>query len=349
MVNLLTQKELDTLMVELFSVNPKDYSFFKKCLGELIKIDEGSQLLRSLSANFKGKKLTLKIQPDLKAKGHFSDDAFEVAIRKKNLLNLDTFFREGEENYPKALFHELTHCEQYQNKACGGNAITEEDKFFTVLMAEADAQVAGDLFEKQQRITSNLWKWLFMPMQQIFKLAKNRLDPQKRLLTEAERQLKKNHPDWSEEQIKKETKKEFFKKVITKKDLYWRPIYENPEMIKRATSGVYSKGDFPDVMRYYMEKYDLTLDECLALKKEILGQSNQNFLKKEESQINKRKTDNLSQTASTSHIMQRLQRVSCSNGQIPEESVIASKKTIKNASKVTPAIFSRFEKGGQGE
>lgn len=343
MANLLTQKELDQLMEKLFSINPKDYKFFKKCLRELIKIDEGSQLLRSLNANFNGRKLVLKVQRDLTDRGYFSDDSFEVGIRKKNVLYPFPDPFSVVENYPKVLFHELIHCEQYQNKACGGNAITEEDKFFTLLMTEADAQVAGDLFEKKQKMASNLEKWLFLSGQQIFELVKDRLDPQKRLLRETERQLKKNHSDWPEEQIEKATKKEFFKKVITKKDLYWRAVYEDPEMIKEATSGVYPKKDFHKIMRYYMEKYDLTLDECLALKKEILEQTNQNFFKKEESQINKRKTDNLSQTLPISHLIQILQRTSYSE-QVQEKSVITP-KTTKNSSKVTLPILSRSQKG----
>ena len=258
MENQITEKELEQLMEKLFTIDPKEHSFFRECLRKITKVDEGIRLLHSLNSNFDGKKLILKTERNLDDKGYFSDNESEICIKKLGII--DNFVSKNlslkeKENYPKALLHELTHWEQWQNNASGGNAITEEDKFFTVLMAEADAQASGDIFEINQKETVSVVKWLFTPAQQIVKFMTNKLNPSRQFIFRTQKEIKKNHPDWHEEQIKKEVQKLFFKKTLTMEDSYWRKIYGDPQMVKSVTldpeNRPYPKKEFPDIKLFY--------------------------------------------------------------------------------------------------
>ena len=284
------QKNLEQLTEKLFNIGPKEYPFFKKCLRLIAETEEGSRLLHSLERNFDGRKYTLRTQKGLENIGGINDITHEVVIGKPSLLSIhfleQVMDREIIHGYPKALFHELTHWEQWQNKAGGGNAIAEPDTLFTTIMAEADAQASGDLFKTEQRETFDFGIFTF-PFQ-IYKFIFAKLNPDKRFIARTKAELGKKHPDWSEEQIKKETKKLFFLKSVKDENADWRKVYENPktieQMAKSPEDAPYVKREFPEVMKYYMEKFNLTLDECQDLKRIVLEQSYENYLRQKEEQ-----------------------------------------------------------------
>jgi len=298
MVEKVTTMELEQMMDRMFSINPEDVSFFKNALQEIAKTDLGSDLLRSLDTNFSGKKLALRTQrmPD---NGCFLGDESEIRIGlpRFTLPNpmgryfpplpnmfflLEKIEREVVHGYPKSLFHELTHWNQTLHNAFGNNAMTSEDKFFTVLMAEADAQAAGALFRLEQGRTGGVFERLSSSIGRILGFEAYK---QEQMILDTQTEVKRTHSDWSNEQIKKEIQKVFLKKVLTDNKAYWRRVYETPEMMEAATSDdkhVCPKNGFPDLMKHYMDKYGLTLEECEELKKEVLAQSGQKFSNSED-------------------------------------------------------------------
>ena len=354
----MTEKELKQVVEKLFTIDPKDYRFFQKTLSEIAKIDDGARLLRSLSTNFEGEKFTLKTTTDPTNRGYISDIDHEICIRKQDILNdfISQNLSLGKiENYPKALFHEMTHWEQWQNEGAKENAITEEDKFFTTLMAEADAQASGDLFEVEQNENKGFHFSSLFFAPKLFRFVKDKLlNPNKRFTDRTKKELKENHPDWSEERVKKETQKKFFKKILLNKGAYWRDVYEDPKMVESASTNSenkpYSKKEFPELMKYYLEKWGLTLEECQELKKEILEQSYKKYIEKKTLLgNNKEKTDNPHHTSTTAHLMQTLTKSSPQQKQPQSPSIKPSLKKKTAPSELSPVILSRLGKGGQGE
>ena len=352
------EKELEQIMEKLFTIAPQDYRFFQRTLTEIAKIDEGANLLRSLSTNFEGKKFTLITTTDPKNRGYISDSDHEICIRKQDILNdfISQNLSLGEtENYPKALFHEMTHWEQWQNEAGKENAITEEDKFFTTLMAEADAQASGDLFEVEQNKNTGFQFTSLFFAPKLLRFVKDKLlNPNKRFTDRTKKELKNNHPDWSEEKIKKETRKSFFKKILLNKEAYWRKVYEDPEIVESTSTNVknqpYSQKEFPDIMKYYMEKWGLTLEECQELKKEILEQSYKKYIEKKAPLNNRGKTDDPPHTPPTPHLIQTVTKGVLSQEQPQKIFTKASSSSQKTKhSELSPAILSHFGKDGQGE
>ena len=350
----MSRKELDRLMEKIFSFKQKDISFFRKTLLELTKTEEGSRLLHSLSANFTGQKLTLKTHSKLDTYGYFSDDEFSIGVGVSNPFLADfipqLLIREAIQGYPKILFHELTHWEQYQNRADSSCAGTEEDKFFTMLKAEADAQASGDLFKMEQKSPVRFEDWLLYPGKQLLIIASNRFNPKKKTIRKIQQELRKNHSDWSEKEIKQESKKIFFKKLILKKDSHWRRFYEKPAMIKAVVSENKNRNrsqrEFPDLMVYYMKKYNLSLDECRELKKEVLSQVTQNF----SSQMTHQPKKNPIQTSEKLNLtnIQRLRRASNSCHQVKNPVAVPSVKPGTKPIEQTSIVRSHFNNSGRG-
>ncbi|MBR6411840.1 MAG: hypothetical protein IKS41_01605 [Alphaproteobacteria bacterium] len=361
MAEKLTPQELDQMMDRMFTIDPKDISFFRKQFAELIKTEEGSNLLRSLNSNFNGKKMNLVTYAKPGGFAHCFDDESEIGIGVSSLLDYYlphkfpiTIEREVTHGYPKLLFHELTHWEQYQNQGASENAITDQDRYFTAIMCEADAQISGDLFKMKLEASSFLDKGIFNPAWQMAKLAgmiatNIKLKSQKKFLAKTQRELQENHPEWTGEQIEKETRKAFFKKSILDRNSGWRRFYDNPENRKKLgilnDDPSFPKKEFPELMRYYMDKYGLTLEECLDLKKEILAQSDQKF-STQEVQLNRSNgrdnptpiphQTNAEMLARTSHQTEKKQNV-----------LANSPKT--DSKKLNPSILSHLTRGGQGE
>ena len=361
MAEKLTPQELDQMMDRMFTIDPKDISFFRKQFGELIKTEEGSDLLRSLNANFSGRKMNLITEAKKGALGHCFDDESEIGIGVSSLLDYYlphrlplTIEREVTHGYPKLLFHELTHWEQYQNQGAAENAATDQDRYFTAIMCEADAQVSGDLFKMKLEPSSFLDRGIFSPVWQAAKLAgmiaaKIKLNAQKKFIERTQRELQKLHPEWSAEQVEKETRKAFFKKSILDKNSYWRWFYDNPENRKKLgildDNPTFSKKEFPELMKYYMDKYGLTLEECLDLKKEILTQSDQKF-STQEVQLNRLNgRDNPAPIPHQTNA-EMLAQTSQSIKQ-PQNTPTTPQKT--DGKKLDSAILSHLTRGGQGE
>ena len=356
----MTQKELDILMGRVFSIRPQDTAFFRRTLSEIAKIDSGVHLLRSLNANFSGRKMNLITEAKKGALGHCFDDESEIGIGVSSLLDYYlphrlplTIEREVTHGYPKLLFHELTHLEQYRNYGAAENAATDQDRYFTVIMGEADAQVSGDLFQMELKTSSYLDKGIFSPAWQVAKLVSKiamniKLASQKKFIAKTQRELQESHPEWPMERIEKETRKAFLKKSILDRNSGWRRFYDNPENRKKLRilndDPNFPKKEFPELMKYYMDKYGLTLEECLDLKKEILAQSSQKFSGHETqltaSNDRDRPSPTLHQTnaemlAQTSHPTRQ-----------PQSTPVSTPKT--DTKKLDPAIFSRLGRGGNG-
>ena len=348
----MTQKELNTLMEKLFSINPKDAPFFKKQFSEIAKTDSGTRLLRSLNEHFNGKRMNLVTHAKQGAFAHCFDDEYEIGVGVSGLLDYYlpsrfplTIKREVEYGYPKLLFHELTHLEQYRNQGGAENAVTDQDRYFTTIMGEADAQVSGDLFKMQLTSSSYFDKGILNPAWQIAKLvgmivANSKLNFQKKFLAKTRQQLQETHPEWHRDRIEQEVRKTFLKNSILDKSSSWRRFYDKPE--NRRALGIlnddsrFSKKEFPDLMRYYMDKYGLTLEECLDLKKEILAQSEIKFFKQTMHSSTPHQTN--AQVLSHASSMQR------------EQPIITPKTKPKTeAQKLDPAFLSHFGKDGQGK
>ena len=343
-------KELEQMMDRMFSVSPRDYAFFREQFGELIKTDEGSRLLRSLDKNFNGKKMNLITEAKPGSLGHCFDDESEIGIGLSSMLDYYvpsrfplTIQREVKHGYPKLLFHELTHLEQYQKQAGPENAITDQDRYFSAIMCEADAQVSGDLFQMKLKSSPHLDKGIFSPAWQMAKLAAMiatniRLNSRRKFISKTRQELQKNNPEWPLDQIEKETIKTFFKKSLLDKNSGWRRYYDNPK--NRKTLGIlednpnYPKKEFPDLMQYYMDKYGLTLDECLDLKKELLSQSNIKFPKQ------------VAHSTATAPHQTNTQVLT--HASAPREQPVATPKR-SDSQKLDPTILAHLGRGGQGD
>ena len=108
MTEKVTPKELEQMMDRMFSISPKNASFFRKQFSELIKTDEGSHLLRSLDKNFNGKKMNLVTHAKPGGLGHCFDDEAEIGIGLSSMLDYYipsrfplTIQREVKHGYPK--------------------------------------------------------------------------------------------------------------------------------------------------------------------------------------------------------------------------------------------------------
>ncbi|MBQ7412772.1 MAG: hypothetical protein IJV07_00650 [Alphaproteobacteria bacterium] len=339
--------ELKQLMEKMFSISRSDFAFFYKNLSELVKTDEGKRLINSLSAHFDGHKIELKTKRNLKELGYFSDDKSEICIGLPSLWPVDlssqTLIREVIHGYPKILLHELTHWEQFLHKATGGNIASKQDQFFTLLMAEADAQVSGNLFQAEQKSSIRLRSFIFNPIKQILKISFNRINPDQRIILNIRRDIQKEHPEWDQEHIDKEARKKFFRKSIMNKKAHWRRVYEDPKMVTSATSGPYLHREFPEVMAFYMKKYGFTLDECLEMKKEILAQTGQKFLVSDihSSQFHLKSVNTqILTSAQRSHAALRQRRRFSDTSERMRQPI---PQTLK------PSILSRFSRGGQGK
>ncbi|MDY6407563.1 MAG: DUF6782 family putative metallopeptidase [Pseudomonadota bacterium] len=265
----MSRKDLKKLIEKLFSIERRDKSFFCNILFDIASTDLGTRLLCSLGMHFDGKKVALKTNSMLTARGYFSDEKSEIVIKKQSA----DFLPHRQKNYSKILFHELTHWDQFLNQATGGHALLPQDKFFTVMVAEADAQSDGDLFEIEQRSSFSPKRILLHPVTEFFKLVTYTFDPSRRFVAKTKSELQKNHPDWSVSKVLSETRKTFFTRTLTDSNAQWHQFYKDPKIVEQATSGTYSKRKQCDLMKYYMDKYGLTWDECLHLQKEVLAHS----------------------------------------------------------------------------
>ena len=302
MVEKVTTMELDRMMDRMFSVDPKDYSFFRKYMDELTQTDEGSHLLRSLDEKFNGKKIALRSQTyaEMKKKGgsyggYFSANNSELVVVTGSKL-------ENDSRIAAILYHELTHFDQHLNRGNSGRTITKSDAYFAAWMEEADARVSTFFFAKEWASQGNLWQR---------HLHRKGLQSEIRLHDYAEPELyvrqakdflQGRHSDWSDDQVQKETKKMLLISILreTNLDSYWHRYYDKEytrdvEPAGRPPNGygntINSGAPLVEVMSYYSEKYGLTPHDCLELQQEVLSKSGISLPRQERRQVDENTTD----------------------------------------------------------
>jgi len=274
----IAQKELDELMDKLFSIAPKNRDFFRKHFAIIATTNLGRNLLRSISADFNGEKISLNRKKQIirSFSGFFSSEVSNITIITPII---PSFIGHTSE----ALFHELTHLRQFQKNATSHNVAIEQDAYFINLMEEADASVSTHLFKLEKNLKLN-WSPSASsdPILRGYGIAKSR------------------NPNYSEQQLKREAIKYALERMFTKtrRTSKWRKLYEGQFQAHSDKSrwllcphDRYPSDNIFTALTYYMEKYGLTKEECLRLQKLALSTLNEKFSRQKVQRVNDYTTD----------------------------------------------------------
>ena len=189
------------------------------------------------------------------------------------------------------IFHEMQHEQQRKNNALSSNTLTAKDGYVIDLLSELDARVSTAQYN----------------------LEKGNKDADVRFLIKKQKELKKQNPNWSEEQIKNEAISSLSYNIIndipakptwlrniplrdaihtlyslakgTVRNKEWRKTYEEQATNRsQTTKGEHNPSHFPkfgsEIYKYYQEKLHLK-DDYETISNKLISQSWNKFTSQE--------------------------------------------------------------------